>query len=92
MDQSTITELTRSGLRSPRYSSADITAMTLQAVLHFGNLIENVAPDYFRGRRILSSNTHVFDWPSDCQRVLEVLDTKTNAVDITDRWLPDSRL
>lgn len=84
MDQSTITQLTRNGLRSPRYSSTDITAMTLLGVLNLGQEIKSCAPSFFKGRKIISSNTHIFDWPSDCETIINVWDTLTNAVDISD--------
>lgn len=84
MDQATITSYTQRGLRNPRFSSTDITAMTLLGVHAIGNLIKSVVPSYYRGRQIATSNTHIFDWPSDCQSILTVHDTRTNATAITD--------
>jgi hypothetical protein len=84
MDQATITELTRRGLRNPRFSSTDIEAMTLQGVLTLGNEIKTCAPSFFRGRKILTSYTNVFNWPDDCQTVLNVFDSRTNSTAITD--------
>jgi hypothetical protein len=83
MDQTTITRLTRNGIRQLQYSSTDITAMTLLGVLQFGQVIKSCAPSYFKGRKILSSYTHVFDWPSDCESIINVWDTLTNATTIT---------
>lgn len=36
------------------------------------------------GRAILTSNTHIFDWPDDCVNIINVFDTLTNATAITD--------
>lgn len=83
MDQATITEYTRRGLRNPRFSSDDITAMTLLGVHDLGQTIKMVAPAYFRGRQLLTSYTHIFNWPSDCETVLNVFDTMTDATAIS---------
>lgn len=83
MNQSEITESTRRGLRDPRFSETEIAAMTLLGVQKFGNTIKMVAPSYFRGRSISTSYTHIFDWPSDCQSVLNVFDAMTNSTAIT---------
>jgi len=84
MDQATITTLTRNGLRDLRYSSTDITSMTLLGVLEVGKKIQVCDPTFFRGRMILSSGTHVFDWPSDCMSVNTVWDTLTSSLAITE--------
>lgn len=83
MDQSTITTLTRNGLRDLRYSSTDIESMTLLGVLQLGKKLRSCDPTFFRGRKILTSNTHIFSWPSDCERVEAVFDTLTSSVAIT---------
>jgi hypothetical protein len=58
--------------------------MTLLGVLQLGTVIKSCAPTFYKGRAILSSYTHIFDWPSDCESIINVWDTLTNAVDITD--------
>jgi len=86
MDQDTITKLSRRGIREPstvRISDTEITAMTLLGVYHFGMVIKEHDPAYYNQRKSIASNTHIFDWPSDCLTPLNVWDMMTNAKTIT---------
>jgi hypothetical protein len=60
-----------------------IDEIILNGVIYFGLEIKQVAPSFFNKRKTLSSNTHVFAWPSDCSSILNVRDLKTNAQDIS---------
>lgn len=61
-----------------------IDEIILNGVTIFGFGIKEVAPSFFNKRISVSSNTHVFAWPSDCASILNVQDLKTNAKIITD--------
>ena len=73
-------------IREPRaktVSNTQILAVILRGVTLLGLKIKEVAPAFFNKRTSLSSNTHVFAWPSDCASIINVWDMETNAGDIT---------
>jgi len=86
MDQSTITTLTRRGIRelSPVfYSDSDIETMTLQGVLVIGMKIKENDPSHYNTRTSLSSDTHIFSKPSDCLEILRIWDLRGTAIAVT---------
>ena len=86
MDQTEITRAVRRGIREPSprtVSDAQITAVTLRGVLVVGMAIKRVDPSFFYTRKVVTSNTHIFSYPSDCMTVLKVWDLKTNAIVLT---------
>ena len=86
MDQTAITAAVRRGIREPlvrTVSNTQIAAVTLRGVLVVGMEIKRVDPSFFYTRKVVTSNTHIFPYPSDCMTVLKVWDLKTNAIVIT---------
>jgi len=86
MDQDTITKLTRRGIREfkPKDISDDeIEVMTLQGVNIFGMQIKQNDPSFYNKRASISSNTHVFSKPSDCDSILRIWDMKTTALTVS---------
>lgn len=86
MDQAAITAAVRRGIREPlvrTVSDSQIEAVTLRGVLVVGMEIKRVDPSFFYTRKVLTSNTHIFPYPSNCTTVLKVWDLKTNAIVIT---------
>ncbi len=76
----------RRAIREPKaktVSDTQMLAIILRGVMLLGTKIKTVAPSFFNKRISLSSNTHVFAWPSDCATILNVWDMETNAGDIT---------
>ncbi len=86
MDQATITEWTRRGIREPSpvdVSDSLIESMTLQGVFALGLKIKDSDPSYYNTRVSVSSRTHVFAKPSDSLEILRVWDLLTTAGTIT---------
>lgn len=76
----------RRGIREPkaiRVSNTIIDDIVLDGIIIFGMEIKAVASSFFNKRVSLTSNTHVFAWPSDCASILNVRDLRTNAKTIT---------
>lgn len=74
-------------IREPRpktVSDTVIDSTVLRGTILLGSEIKIVEPAFFNKRVSLSSNTHVFSWPSDCSSILTVRDLKTTAKTITD--------
>lgn len=61
----------------------DITNVVLRGVVSLGQKIREGDPSFYHERISLSSDTHVFDWPSDCMGILKVWDLGTTAKTIT---------
>jgi len=70
-------------IRATSVNDTMITATILRGVTLLGLAIKKVAPSFFNKRISLSSNTHIFSWPSDCASILNVWDMEDNAGDIT---------
>lgn len=86
MDQARITLLTRRGIREPRptvISDDEITEQTLLGVLALALKIKQFEPQYFQGRKSISSYTHEFVLPSDCEQILRVWDMETTALTVS---------
>ena len=76
----------RRGVRRPSpmdLDDADVTAVVLRGVVTLGLKINEGDPSFFNKRVSLASNTHIFDWPSDCMSILKVWDLGTTAKTIT---------
>ena len=86
MTAAEIRERVRRGMREPkaRTTSNDIIdEVVLEGALVLGNEIKKVAPSFFNKRVSVSSNTHVFTWPSDCVTLLNVRNLMTTAKTVT---------
>ena len=86
MDQDTITKLTRRGIREfkPKEVSDDeIAVMTLQGVNILGMQIKQNDSSFYNKRSSISSNTHVFTKPTDCESILRIWDMGTNALTVS---------
>ena len=86
MDQTAITKLTRRGIREfkPKEVSDDeIEVMTLQGVNILGMQIKDLDSSFYNKRSSVSSNTHVFTKPTDCESILRIWDMRTNALTIS---------
>ncbi|MBC8184283.1 hypothetical protein H8E88_24575 [candidate division KSB1 bacterium] len=86
MDQAGIITAIRRAIKEP--SPVTIGDIALAAIIVRGVKIlwlkiKEVNPDFCIGRKSISSNTNVFDWPSDCLELLRVWNMLTNAEDIT---------
>jgi hypothetical protein len=76
----------RRGIREPSartVSNDDISDVITRGIVVAGLEIKEIAPSFFNTRTSVSSDTHVFPWPTDCVTVLNVWDLKTNAATIT---------
>lgn len=79
--------LIRRGIREPRPETVrdtTITGVITQGVYFIGRKLKEKDPLFFTKRSSVSSNTHVFDWPSDCIGVQKVWDLGDTASTITD--------
>lgn len=77
----------RRGIREPKpvkVSASMLTDAVAEAVSLLGIRLKQHAPDSLKSRRSLTSTTHIFDYPSDCDVLLDVWDIGTNAGTITD--------
>lgn len=86
MDQTAITKLTRRGIREfkPKEVSDDeIEVMTLQGVNILGMQIKDLDSSFYNKRSSVSSNTHVFTKPTDCESILRIWDMRTNALTVS---------
>jgi len=86
MDQTAITKLTRRGIREfkPKEVSDDeIEVMTLQGVNILGMQIKDLDSSFYNKRSSISSNTHVFTKPTDCESILRIWDMRTNALTVS---------
>jgi len=87
MTEAEIIAAIRKGIREPgarTVSNTQISAVILRAAKVLGLDIKQADPSYFNKRRSVSSNTHVFSWPTDCVTVLKVWDLGTTAGDVGD--------
>jgi hypothetical protein len=76
----------RRGIYEPRavkVSAALLTTTVAHAVTQLGLLLKKYAPDSLKSRKTINSTTHVFDYPSDCDVLLNLWDLDTNAGTIT---------
>ena len=86
MTEAEITAAIRRGIRdySGRLvSDSDISDVITRGIKILGLEVKEIAPDWFNKRVSVSSDTHVFSFPSDCLTVLRVWDLKTNAKSVT---------
>lgn len=86
MTATEIRDRVRRGMREPKartVSDDTIDEVVLEGAIILGNEIKRVAPSFFNKRVSISSNTHVFPWPSDCVTFLNVRDLMTTAKTIT---------
>jgi len=86
MNQTEITKAIRRAIREPSpdtVTNTDIANVTVRGVQHFGLKIKELDPEFFNKHISISSNTNIFDWPSDCTTILKVWDMGTSAGDIT---------
>lgn len=87
MTAAEIRQAIRRGIREPRavtVTNSQIDAVVLRGVIVLGLKIKATDESFFNKRTSLTSNTHVFSWPSDCMTILKVWDMEDNAGDITD--------
>ena len=72
----------RRGVREPKtvkISPDMLTDVVEQAVNFLGLKLKKHAPDSLKTRKTLTSTTHIFDYPSDCDVLIDVWDLDTNA-------------
>jgi len=77
----------RRAIREPKtrtVSDTQIGVVILRGVTVLGLKIKEIDSSFFTKRISLTSTTHIFSWPSDCQTVLKVWDLEDNANDVTD--------
>jgi hypothetical protein len=64
-------------------ANTDISAVIRRGVAMLGGIIKEAAPSYHTRKAVLSSNSHVFNSPSDCMSVRNIWDANGNATAIT---------
>ncbi|MEE8398565.1 MAG: hypothetical protein V3S89_06140, partial [Desulfobacterales bacterium] len=64
-------------------NDTQISAVIVRGVVALGLEIKQADPSFFNERVSIASQTHVFDWPSDCVSILRVWDLETTAGTIT---------
>ena len=87
MTEAEIIAAIRRGIREPsarKVKDSDLSAAITRAVRLLGLEIEQADNTYFLTEDLLSSDTHVFDLPSDCCPVLQVGDLGASALEMTD--------
>ena len=65
------------------YSDSDIENTVKTGIAAFGFRLKAKVPALFNTRVAIASRTHVFPWPSDCEKILRVWDLGTTAGTIT---------
>ena len=89
MNQSELTTEVKRWLRTPlavnvkKITDTTITAVTLRGVGELWEILKDADPAYCQRRASISSNTHIFAFPSDCMTINKVWDMLTTAKDIT---------
>lgn len=86
MEQTEITAAIRRAIREPKprtVSDADIVAVTLRAVTIIGIKIVERQPSYFYERESVSSETHVFPYPTGAKKIIKIWDYGGTAITIT---------
>jgi len=86
MTSAEATALIRRAIREPKpvkVSDDAITDVIGFAVDFLGEKIKQHAPDSLKSRKSITSTTHIFDYPSDCETLMDVWDLGTNAGTIT---------
>jgi hypothetical protein len=86
MDQTEIISAIRRAIGETvarRVSDTIIGNIIIRAVVIVGLRIKEKDPSYFNKRKAISSYTHVFSWPSDCKKVVNVWDYNGSAASIT---------
>jgi hypothetical protein len=87
MTETEIIRAIRRGIREPKAVSVNNTqigAVILRGVTILGLEIKKADSAFFTKRVSLSSTTHIFSWPTDCETIVRVWDLETTAGDITD--------
>lgn len=85
MDTATIRAYVRKGIREPsarKVSNTDIDNTVLEGVKVLGLALKGKDTEFFNDRISVSSDTHVFAWPSDCAKIIHVWDMDGNADDV----------
>lgn len=86
MTDGSIKSAIRRAIREPRVvkvSAAVLTHTVSEAVTVLGIKLKQHAPDSLKSRKTITSTTHIFDYPSDCDVLGNVWDLDTNAGTIT---------
>ena len=86
MTTTEIVNAIRRGIRRPSpvdISDTTIESVVLRGAIVLGQVLKSGGPDFFAKRVSLSSNTHVFSWPSDCTKIFKVWNLGTTADSIT---------
>ena len=65
------------------YSDTDIQTVIETGISALGLRLKAKVPAFFNTRVAIASNTHVFAWPSDAEKILKVWDLGTTAGTIT---------